>query len=86
MTGQEIMDKEYITKVLPLNDELQAHIDALTLDGWTITPGTIPVGIWHLCRDKQDEIAVAAKFKIDDSKVHVVSGEDMKRMQEANDG
>jgi len=84
MTGQEIMDKEYITKVLPLNDGLQAEIDALTGNGWIITPGTIPVGIWHLCRDKPDEIT--AKLKIDDSKVHVVSGEDMKRMQEANDG
>jgi hypothetical protein len=47
------MNLEYKTEVLSLMDpQLQNRINQLVNEGWTPIPGAMPVGVYHLQRDR----------------------------------
>src|SRR5262245_31765922 len=67
---------EHKTVALEINDDMQAEMDKLTAQGWTLIPEIKPVAIYHLVRakpdQKQDTMGVGAKLEIDDRKVGVL--------------
>lgn len=69
------MEVEHDIKVLPVNDKLQAEIEKLAKEGWTLVPGVQPVAIYHVVRAKQQHISAPAglgALHIDESKIGIL--------------
>jgi len=74
---------EFITKTLPIDANLQAECQKLEAEGWKVMPGTTPVAIYNLHREKpavkpSGPMEGLLKLSIDDSKVHIIRGSDTK--------
>ena len=69
---------EFDVLILPLNDDLQNQLKAKADDGWILVPGTIPRGIYQICRPIQQQAPTEAKMSgfgklsIDESKIHII--------------
>jgi hypothetical protein len=72
-----MMDLEYETKMIPINEQFQDEVNKLVADRWEIAPGTKPVAIYHLVRIKTAQAAAVGGFgtmQIDESKIHLIRG------------
>lgn len=85
------MEVEHDIKVIPIDENLQANVEALAKERWELLPGIKPVAIYHVARAKLAPNAPAtpgqpptglgqAHLKIDDTKV-VMLGPDGKPKQ-----
>ena len=80
------MDVEHKVVSLPVDDKLQAEVQKLEAEGWQISPGVVPVMVYHLVRAKKLEQPEAEaprgslpfKLTIDDALIQVI-GPDGKR-------
>jgi hypothetical protein len=66
---------EYQTRTLVIDANLAAECEKLQKGGWEITPGALPVAIYHL-RKRAASPAVMAEggVTIDDSMVTIIRG------------
>ncbi len=47
---------EFDVLILPLNDDLQNQLKAKAEEGWILVPGTIPRGIYQICRRSSSKL------------------------------
>ena len=69
------MEIEHDIKVIPVNDSLPSELERLTKEGWQLSPGVMPVAIYHLVRQKQPTIGGMAKLIVDDTKIHIIKAD-----------
>ena len=72
-----MMDLEYETRTIPIDEHFQDEVNKLVADRWEIVPGTKPVAIYHLARIKVSQAAAVGGFgtmQIDESKISVIRG------------
>jgi len=62
---------EHITRTFAITPDIQKEIEQLAAEGWEVTPGSMPVAVYHL-RRKSREMAARGHLTIDDSKVHII--------------
>ena len=68
------MDIEYEVKIVPINTNHGAEVQKLQNEGWELMPGVVPVGVYHVIRNKNrppkaQETGGFGQMIIDDSKV-----------------
>lgn len=67
---------EFTIVMLPLDDDLQSKLDALTKQAYIQVPGTKPQVVYMLCRPANAEQQAMGlgfgKFGVDDRKVHIL--------------
>ena len=67
------MQVEHDVVVFPIDEQLQAKIEAKAAEGWQLVPGFPPVALYHLMRNHPLlQTAVEAKLGIDDEKVMIL--------------
>jgi len=72
-----MMELEYRTVTLPIDENWQAEVQKLVSERWEIVPGTLPTSIHHLVRAKPVQAAAVGGFgtmQIDESKIHIIRG------------
>lgn len=67
---------EFLTKIISVDEHMQAEVDRMQADGWLLVPEIKPVVIYQLHRViKQPEQAAHHGFgqmAVDESKVHIL--------------
>jgi len=63
-------DYEHQTKTFEISDQITAQLAELEAQGWQLTPGTKPVAIYQLRRDRR--WGAHGGVSIDESKVYVI--------------
>jgi hypothetical protein len=71
------MDVEHSVRVFQLGPNLEAELQAMTAEGWILSPGATPVAIYHVVRLKGaiqqgNGNTPVARIAIDDSKVKIL--------------
>ena len=61
---------EFQNKTIPMDANMQAELEKLQAEGWQIVPGTTPLALY--CLHRQRPGGVVGGLNIDDSQVHVI--------------
>lgn len=66
---------EHDVKMLTIDDELPAKVEALKAEGWELIQGILPVAIYHVIRKvvrEEDDGQPRLRMAVDDSKVLIL--------------
>lgn len=65
-------DIETCIKVIPINENMIAEVEALRKEGWEVTPQFPPFATYCLQRAKQPQFTAQAKMIFDELKIMVI--------------
>lgn len=65
---------ELDVKMITIDDNLPAKIDALKAEGWELVVGIVPVAIYHVARKiaKEEPSGAQLRMSVDDSKIGIL--------------